>query len=77
MSASFNVELVCASGLKTGGLKVGICKSDSGGPLTVMRDGQRTLIGIASFVSGVGCEMGFPTGFTRVTSFVPWIRSRL
>lgn len=77
ISAFSHLAIVCASGSRNDGQKTGICKSDSGGPLTVMRDGQRILIGIASFVSGVGCEMGIPTGFTRVTSFVPWIQSRL
>lgn len=64
---------VCTSGYD----KVGICKSDSGSPLTVLRNGTRTLIGVASFISGAGCESGFPSGYTRVTSFMSWIRSNI
>ncbi|CRL05097.1 CLUMA_CG018152, isoform A [Clunio marinus] len=56
---------------------VGACNGDSGGPLTVQRNGESMLIGVASFVSGLGCESGWPTGWARVTSFVPWFRARM
>lgn len=72
-----NLLSVCTSGAGTGGANVGACNGDSGGPLTLQRQGQSMLIGIASFVSGVGCESGWPTGFARVTSFVPWFRARM
>ena len=45
-----------------------------GGPLSVQSNGQSLLVGVTSFVSGVGCERGFPTGFARVSSFIPWIQ---
>lgn len=64
---------VCTSGDSN----VGACNGDSGGPLTVQEGGQSLLIGIASFVSGLGCESGWPTGFARVSSFVPWFRARM
>lgn len=69
--------IVCTSGTGSGGNNVGACNGDSGGPLTIQRNGQSVLIGIASFVSGVGCEAGWPTGFARVTSFVPWFNARM
>jgi Chitin binding Peritrophin-A domain len=69
-----------------------IVSSDSGGPLTVVgSDGKPILVGVDSFASKAGCELGFvsfpnqfssfylksfslqPIGFTRVTSFIPWI----
>ncbi|KAH8331832.1 hypothetical protein KR074_005675, partial [Drosophila pseudoananassae] len=46
------------------------CQGDSGGPLAL--DG--TLIGITSFGSPDGCEVGSPAGFTRVTSYLDWIK---
>ncbi|CAH2064755.1 unnamed protein product, partial [Iphiclides podalirius] len=50
-----------------------ICRGDSGGPLAV----GTTLIGVASFVSGRGCQIGLPSGFARVTSYNAWIWSQL
>ncbi|XP_052846256.1 serine protease 1 [Drosophila gunungcola] len=47
------------------------CQGDSGGPLAL--DG--TLIGITSFGSADGCEIGAPAAFTRVTSYLTWIKS--
>ncbi|KAH8331831.1 hypothetical protein KR074_005676 [Drosophila pseudoananassae] len=46
------------------------CEGDSGGPLAL--DG--TLIGITSFGSVDGCEVGSPAAFTRVTSYLDWIK---
>lgn len=51
----------------------GTCNSDSGGPLTVVSRGVRLQVGIVSFGVGGGCELGFPTAFSRVTSFRQWI----
>ncbi|KAM3964084.1 brachyurin [Aphomia sociella] len=54
---------------------VGICQGDSGGPLTVTTvDGEDILIGVSSFVARDGCQLGFPSAFARVTSFMDWIR---
>ncbi|CAO1426748.1 unnamed protein product [Diamesa serratosioi] len=64
---------ICANGEGN----VGGCNGDSGGPLSVQRNGQSLLVGVTSFVSGVGCERGFPTGFARVSSFIPWIQSNM
>lgn len=51
----------------------GTCVGDSGGALTVSRFGQLIQIGISSFVATAGCEIGFPSGFTRVTAYLDWI----
>nr|ABZ04021.1 serine protease 13 [Costelytra zealandica] len=56
---------ICTSG--TGGR--GACSGDSGGPLVV---GNRQ-IGIVSFGLALGCEIGWPSAFTRVTSYLDWI----
>ncbi|XP_016954733.1 serine protease 1-like [Drosophila biarmipes] len=48
------------------------CFGDSGGPL-VLHDGTK-LVGVTSWVAGNGCDAGYPSGFTRVTSQLEWIR---
>lgn len=61
---------VCA-GLPQGG--VDACQGDSGGPLTVAYNGAALLAGVVS--SGSGCaDPKFPGLYTRVTSFLPWLR---
>lgn len=64
---------ICTNGY--GG--VGICRGDSGGPLTMTHHGEPVLIGVSSFVARYGCELGFPSAFTRVTSYVDWIHRHM
>ncbi|XP_037721352.1 serine protease 1-like [Drosophila subpulchrella] len=47
------------------------CQGDSGGPLAL--DG--VLIGITSFGSPDGCQVDEPAAFTRVTSYLDWIKA--
>ncbi|XP_046400541.1 brachyurin-like [Ischnura elegans] len=49
------------------------CNGDSGGPLAAQDSGSPLLIGVISFVSGAGCESGYPSGYTRVTTFRQWL----
>ncbi|XP_017861594.1 PREDICTED: serine protease 3-like [Drosophila arizonae] len=49
------------------------CQGDSGGPLIYKEDNNNYLIGITSFGLARDCEIGFPTIFTRVTSYLDWI----
>lgn len=50
-----------------------VCTGDFGGPLTTRRAGTSLLIGVTSFGTG-GCgNAGAPDGYSRVTSFYPWI----
>lgn len=52
----------------------GACSGDSGGPVTVLKkNNQITLIGIVSFGMPFGCEIGWPSVYTRVSSYVNWI----
>ncbi|XP_061717988.1 brachyurin-like [Cydia pomonella] len=62
---------ICTSG--AGGQ--GTCSGDSGGPLALNINGVPTLIGVTSFGSSAGCEVGLPAGYARVTSYVSWITS--
>ncbi|RVE51335.1 hypothetical protein evm_004015 [Chilo suppressalis] len=68
--AVFGAQFVLPSTLCTNGAGgVGVCRGDSGGPLFINRNGRRVLIGVSSFVANIGCELGFPSAFARVTSF--------
>lgn len=49
------------------------CGGDSGGPLTAVVDGKTYLVGIVSYGAEAGCTLGYPAGFTRVTSYLTWI----
>ncbi|XP_049790925.1 brachyurin-like isoform X11 [Schistocerca nitens] len=53
---------------------VSTCNGDSGGPLVIYEDdGSATQIGIVSFGIILGCEVGWPPVFTRVTNYMDWI----
>ncbi|KAM4652756.1 chymotrypsin-like elastase family member 3B [Discoglossus pictus] len=68
--SSIKTTMVCAGG----DLQAG-CNGDSGGPLNCRAaDGTWQVHGIASFVSGSGCNtLKKPTVFTRVSAFNDWI----
>jgi len=66
-----NKNIICISG-KHG---KSTCNGDSGGPLHLVTDGVHKQIGITSFGSGAGCELGFHAGFTRTASFLEWIET--
>ncbi|XP_065300554.1 venom peptide isomerase heavy chain-like [Dermacentor albipictus] len=55
----------------------GICKGDSGGPLTVLgKGGKAVQVGVAAFA--YGCAHPTKADFyTRVSTYVPWIREQL
>ncbi|XP_054084644.1 serine protease 1-like [Zeugodacus cucurbitae] len=48
------------------------CDGDSGGPLVLAS--SRVQIGIVSFGSSLGCSSPAPDVFTRVTSYMDWIK---
>ncbi|MEE6482425.1 hypothetical protein FKM82_013238, partial [Ascaphus truei] len=68
--SSIKTTMVCAGGGSEAG-----CNGDSGGPLNCQaNDGRWYVHGIASFVSGMGCDtLKKPTVFTRVSAFNDWI----
>ncbi|KAJ8912555.1 hypothetical protein NQ315_006627 [Exocentrus adspersus] len=57
---------ICASGLDG----KSTCSGDSGGPLVV----DNTQVGITSFGIALGCEIGWPSAYARVSSYINWIR---
>ncbi|XP_037680012.1 serine protease 57-like isoform X2 [Choloepus didactylus] len=64
-------DMLCASA-RTGGRR-GVCGGDSGGPLFC---GQR-LHGVVSFSSTLCGDPRFPDVYTRVSTYVSWIRDVL
>ncbi|XP_041981127.1 brachyurin-like [Aricia agestis] len=63
---------ICTSG--AGGMST--CGGDSGGPLVVESDGKKVQVGVTSYGHIDGCQLNYPAGFARVTSFVDWIWSQ-
>ena len=53
----------------------GVAPGDSGGPLTVVSDGARYLIGASSF--GQAPQEDFPTVYTRLFNYRAWIQGRI
>ncbi|XP_070490853.1 chymotrypsin-like elastase family member 1 [Chironomus tepperi] len=49
------------------------CGGDSGGSYIFNIDGFKRLEGVTSFGAATGCQLGYPVGFTRVTSYLDWI----
>ncbi|XP_017071157.2 transmembrane protease serine 9-like [Drosophila eugracilis] len=66
-SAVVTSRVICVDGVN----RTSICSGDSGGPLAL----NNVLIGVTSFGSIDGCEVGAPAGFTRVTSYLDWIKT--
>lgn len=65
---------ICTS---TSEAKAGICRGDSGGPLTIKRNESVVQIGLSSF-GYRKCEEGQPTVFTRLTrELVTWINEEV
>uniref|UniRef100_A0A1B8XX52 pancreatic elastase n=1 Tax=Xenopus tropicalis TaxID=8364 RepID=A0A1B8XX52_XENTR len=67
-------SMVCA-----GGDIRSVCNGDSGGPLNCQgADGRWYVHGVASFVSGYGCNtLKKPSVFTRVSAFNSWIQQTI
>lgn len=65
-------KILCTQGYPN--VTQGSCTGDSGGPLIMENEnGNPTLVGMVSFVSGRGCTVGDPQGFTRVGSYLEFI----
>lgn len=51
----------------------GPCKGDFGGPLYIRPKQTVLLAGLASFGSKYGCQIGYPSVFTRISRYDHWI----
>lgn len=66
------MKILCTRGYPN--ITQGSCTGDSGGPLALRPNNTKpTLVGMVSFVSGRGCDVGDPQGFTRIGSYLEWI----
>jgi secreted trypsin-like serine protease len=52
-----------------------VLQGDSGGPLVFQLNGVYHQVGIVSFGSAAGCQLGYPVAFTRVSGYLKWIES--
>lgn len=67
----YNSDLqICAGNLFN---SLDFCTGDSGGPLYFKQFGTWIVLGIVSF-TGKQCSDGFPSVYTNVFSYSPWIR---
>lgn len=67
----FRKSVVCAVGDK----QESACQGDSGGPL--IDPETKTLVGLTSFGSPQGCNIGAPAVYTRIASYIPWIEKTI
>ena len=66
---------VCAASLSIP--STNICGGDSGGPLVVEKTTTAFVYGISSYKRRVTCGTGYGGVFTRVSSYLPWIKSHM
>jgi len=82
-SSIYGTSIVVASVLCTNTLAgpgaQGACHGDDGGVLSVPRVGdvRPIQIGVTSFYAAAGCVVGYPIGFTRVTSYLTWLQANM
>ncbi|XP_039149648.1 brachyurin-like [Drosophila simulans] len=67
--SAFPASLICIAPGKNM-----VCKGDSGGPLVIKHESNFVLLGLTSFMLDKLCDSGFPSFFTRVSSYLNWIR---
>lgn len=75
MYSTRNINLVDSQMCAGGNFAQDSCNGDSGGPLMSRENGAWIAEGIVSF--GLGCGVERPAVYTKVHSFLPWIRSKL
>ncbi|XP_037632725.1 elastase-1-like [Sebastes umbrosus] len=69
--STVKTTMICAGGGAQSG-----CNGDFGGPLSCRVNNSYYVHGVASFVSGMGCNASQkPTVFTRVSAFITWMNS--
>ncbi|XP_044267305.1 brachyurin-like [Tribolium madens] len=58
-----------------GNFNEGTCTGDNGTPLVEYVSRSFWIVGVASFISGNGCESTDPSGYTRIFPYLDWIRN--
>ncbi|XP_044267832.1 brachyurin-like [Tribolium madens] len=65
-------DMVCVNG----NYNEGSCTGDMGSPLLQhVGRGYYLVVGVASFISGNGCESTDPSGYTRTFSYINWVKN--
>ncbi|KAJ3656422.1 hypothetical protein Zmor_015502 [Zophobas morio] len=64
-------NMVCVEG----NYNEGTCTGDTGSPLIEYFGRGYSIVGVASFMSGNGCESTDPSGYTRIHPYSDWIKS--
>lgn len=64
----FRKSVICVRGVQ----QRSSCRGDSGGPLVASDNGA--LVGLTSFGSSEGCHLGYPQGYTNISSYLEWIK---
>ncbi|EDW41898.1 brachyurin [Drosophila sechellia] len=72
-SGAVSEKMICMS--TTSGKST--CHGDSGGPLVYKQGNSSYLIGSTSFGTSMGCQVGFPAVFTRISSYLDWILNHI
>lgn len=70
-NATVTSTQICARGVQN---SESTCNGDSGGPFVM--DADSSLGGIVSFSVLNGCNLNYPVGFTRITSYLSWIYNK-
>ncbi|TMW46141.1 hypothetical protein DOY81_008778 [Sarcophaga bullata] len=71
-AAAFGSQIISATICVSTPGGVSTCFGDSGGPMVL--ENSKVLIGVASFIYSTNCRSGYPSGFTRITSYLDWIK---
>ncbi|KAJ3632546.1 hypothetical protein MTP99_009546 [Tenebrio molitor] len=58
-----------------GNYNEGTCTGDNGSPLVIIHGRSYSVAGVASFISGNGCESTNPSGYTRTFPYMEWIKN--
>lgn len=72
---TFNRQTMIAAGFYNQREKffAGACHGDSGGPLMGDKNGVKYLLGLVSYGSSKGCDVGIPTVYTRISYYSGFI----
>jgi secreted trypsin-like serine protease len=72
-------KILCLMSPKGNSPQAGACSGDSGGPFTVKKGEKHELVGVSSFVNGLGCTDNQSTanGYTAVTKYVTWMKNKM
>lgn len=51
-------------------------QGDGGAPLFIRINGKAIQVGLSSYGIIEGCQVGYPSAFTRISSYIDWIEEK-